>query len=261
MFQRKVSATRIAGATLVAAALAAGSPAQAAQTDGRKAVPHTHPSWTAHAQHLGAAKSSAAVEGRVYLAPQGGLDALKAAAEAVSTPGSASYRQFLSAGQYRATYAPTTADVNAVRTWLSDAGLHVDGVAPGNRYVSVSGTVGGAEKAFGAQIGRYVHNGDTVQAPTSALTVPASLASKVLTVTGIDTTPHVTKPRISTIPSAFVNARPCSAYYGQIPATTQADGTTPLPAFNGATLPYAVCGYKGAQFRGAYEGDAPYRRG
>src|SRR5207248_1672877 len=108
------------------------------------------------------------------------------------------------------------------------------------RYVSVSGTVRGAEKAFGAQIGRYVHNGATVQAPASALTVPSSVASKVLTITGIDTTPHLTSPKstrpsASTLPSAFVNARPCSAYYGQVPATAEADGTTPLPAFNGHT--------------------------
>jgi subtilase family serine protease len=254
MFRRTISATLVAGATLVAAALAAGGPAQAAQTDGRTAVPHTKPLWTAHARHLGAADSSASVHGRVYLAPNGGLAALKQAALAVSTPGSPSYRSFLTPAQYRATYAPTSADVSAIRSWLTGAGLHVDGVGPSNRYLSVSGTVRGAEKAFGAQIGRYEHNGATVQAPTSALTVPASLASKVLTVTGIDTTPHVTKPRISTIPSAFVNARPCSAYYGQIPATTKADGTTPLPQFNGATLPYAVCGYKGSQFRGAYEG-------
>jgi subtilase family serine protease len=255
MLSRTVSATLVAGATLVAAALAAGGPAQAAQNDGRKAVPHTKPLWTAHARHLGAADSSAAVHGRVYLAPQGGLAALKQAAIAVSTPGSASYRSFLTPAQYRATYAPTAADVSAVRSWLSGAGLHVDGVGPGNRYLSVSGTVRGAEKAFGTQIRRYVHNGTAVQAPASALTVPASLASKVLTVTGIDTTPHLTKPRSpSTLPSAFVNARPCSAYYGEIPATTQADGTTALPKFNGATLPYAVCGYKGSQFRGAYEG-------
>ena len=252
MFRRTFSATLVAGATLVAAALAAGGPAQAAQPDGRKAVPHTKPLWTAHARHLGAADSSATVHGRVYLAPQGGLAALKQAAMAVSTPGSASYRSFLTPEQYRATYAPTAADVSAVRGWLTDAGLHVDGVASGNRYVSVSGTVRGAEKAFGAQIGRFVHNGDTVQAPTSALTVPAALASKVLTVTGIDTTPHLTKPKASPLPDAFVNARPCSAYYGQIPATTKADGT-PLPTFNGATLPYAVCGYKGSQLRGAYE--------
>ncbi|HEX2892964.1 MAG TPA: S53 family peptidase [Marmoricola sp.] len=254
MLSRKISATLVAGATLVAAALAAGGPAQAAQADGRKAVPHTKPQWLAHADHLGAAKSSAAVQARVYLAPHGGLDALKQAALAVSTPGSATYHHFLTPAQYRAAYAPTATDVSAVRSWLTGAGLHVDGVAPGSRYLSVSGTVGGAEKAFGTQIGRFVHNGTTVQAPTSALTVPAALASKVLTVSGIDTTPHVTKPKVSTIPSAFVNARPCSAYYGQVPAAVEADGTTPLPKFNGATLPYAVCGYNGSQFRGAYEG-------
>lgn len=254
MLSRKISATLAAGATLVAAALAAGGPAQAAQADSRTAVPHTKPQWLAHADHLGAAKSSAAVQARVYLAPHGGLDALKQAAAAVSTPGSATYHHFLTPAQYRAAYAPTAADVSSVRSWLTGAGLHVDGVAPSNRYLSVSGTVGGAEKAFGAQIGRFVHNGTTVQAPTSALTVPTALASKVLTVSGIDTTPHVTKPKVSTIPTAFANARPCSSYYGQVPAAFEADGTTPLPQFNGATLPYAVCGYNGTQLRGAYEG-------
>ena len=38
-------------------------------------------------------------------------------------------------------------------------------------------------------------------------------------------------------PPAFVNARPCSATYGSTPAKYQADFKTPLPAFNGATLP------------------------
>lgn len=254
MLIRKVSATLIAGATLVAAALAAGGPAQAAQSSGRHAVPHTKPVWIAHAKHLGAAKSSAAVQGRVYLAPNGGLAALEDAAVATSTPGSATYRQFLTAAQYHARYAPTAADVSAVRSWLTDSGLHVGKVAPGNRYLAITGTVRDAEKAFGAQIGRYVHNGRTVQAPAAALTVPAALASRVLTVTGIDTTPHLTAPKATKPPAAFVNARPCSAYYGEKAATRQADGTTPLPTFDGHTLPYAVCGYTGPQFRGAYEG-------
>jgi subtilase family serine protease len=254
MFTRKFSATLIAGATLVAAALAAGGPAQAAQASGRQAVAHTKPMWIAHAKHLGAAKSSAAVQGRVYLAPRGGMAALKEAALAASTPGSATYHQFLTPAQYRAQYAPTSADVSAVRSWLTTSGLHVDKVAPGNRYLRISGNVGGAEKAFGAQIGRYVHNGRTVQAPSSALTVPDAVASNVLTITGIDTTPHLTAPKSSTLPAAFVNAKPCSAYYGETPATNQADGTTPLPKFDKHTLPYAVCGYTGPQFRGAYEG-------
>ena len=250
---RKISAVLIACFTLVAAALAAGGPAQAAHHSGRAAIAHSKPAWLAHARHLGAAKSSAAVEGRVYLAPRGGLAALKQAALAVSTPGSATYHHFLTAQQYRAQYAPSASDVSAVRSWLTGAGLHVDKVAPGNRYLSVRGTVRGAEKAFGTQIGRYVHNGATVQAPASSLTVPAALASRVLTITGIDTTPHLTRPKAPKPPDAFVNARPCSRYYGEKPANVKADGT-PLPAFNGSVLPYAVCGYTGPQFRGAYEG-------
>jgi len=258
MLKRNLGAAAIAAATLITAAIAGAGPAQAAD-HGTRAIPHTKPLWTAKAKHLGAAGSKASVHARVYLAPQGGIAALKAAAVAVSTPGSATYHQFLSPAQYRATYAPTSADVSAVRSWLAGAGLHVDGVAAGNRYLSVSGTVRGAEKAFSTQIGRFVHNGRTVQAPTTALAAPAAVASKVLTVTGIDTTPHLTAPKKSdsapaTLPGAFVNARPCSAFYGQVPATAQADGTTPLPKFNGATLPYAVCGYTGPQFRGAYEG-------
>ena len=258
MRRSHLSAALIATTTLVAAAIAGAGPAQAAD-HGTRAIPHTKPLWTAKARHLGAAGSKTSVHARVYLAPQGGIAALKAAAVAVSTPGSATYHQFLSPAQYRATYAPTGADVSAVRSWLTGAGLHVDGVAAGNRYLSVSGTVRGAEKAFSTQIGRFVHNGRKVQAPTTVLAAPAALASKVLTVTGIDTTPHLTAPKKSdsaqaTLPAAFVNARPCSTFYGQVPATAQADGTTPLPTFNGATLPYAVCGYTGPQFRGAYEG-------
>ena len=259
MLRRHVSAALVATTTLVAAAIAGTGPAQATG-HGTRTIPHTKPAWTARAEHLGAADSKAAVHARVYLAPQGGADALKAAVAAVSTPGSATYHQFLSTAQYRATWAPTNADVRAVRSWLTSAGLHVDGVAAGNRYVSVSGTVRGAEKAFSTQIGRFVHHGRQVQAPTTALAAPAAVASKVLTVTGIDTTPHLTAPKkaetpqASSLPAAFVNARPCSSYYGQVPAAKQADGTTALPAFNGATLPYAVCGYTGPQFRGAYEG-------
>ena len=39
---------------------------------------------------------------------------------------------------------------------------------------------------------------------------------------------------------AFGNARPCSIYYGQIAAKYQADFKTPLPKFQGQTLPYAL---------------------
>jgi subtilase family serine protease len=60
------------------------------------------------------------------------------------------------------------------------------------------------------------------------------------------------KPAAAKFPAAFVNARPCSSYYGQVAADRQADGAA-LPRFGGKVLPYAPCGYQPAQFRSAYE--------
>jgi subtilase family serine protease len=260
MHKRSITAAAIAATTVLASALAM-TPASAAPTT--KAVPNTKPAWVSHATHLGSAANSAATNARVYLAPRGGLAAVKQAATAMATPGSASYHKFLTAAQYRARFAPTDATVRAVSSYLRAAGLSVTGVGASNRYVTVKGTVAAAEHAFGAQIERYRHNGLTVQAPASSLAVPASLAAAVLTVTGLDTTPKIVKPSSQPSsdpnvapPAGFRNARPCSAYYGQIPASTKADGTTPLPQFNGKTLPYAPCGYTGPQFRSAYEGNS-----
>jgi hypothetical protein len=54
----------------------------------------------------------------VYLVPKGGLAAQAAAIAAVSTPGSAQYRHFLTSAQYQARYEPATATVAAVSAWL-----------------------------------------------------------------------------------------------------------------------------------------------
>ena len=98
-----------------------------------------------------------------------------------------------------------------------------------------------------------------MQAPSSALKVPASLGASVLTITGVDTTPHLVKPAstpdVAPPPPGFNNAQPCSHYYGQVSATYQADFSTPLPTYKGSTLPYAICGYTGPQLRAAYEGN------
>jgi subtilase family serine protease len=257
MHRRTITAAAATATAVIATAVAFSSTAAAAPA--KKAIPHTLPLWTAHAAHLGAASGSAAVSARIYLAPRGGLAAVRDAASAMSTRGSASYHKFLTPAQYRARFGTTAATVHAVSRYLTAAGLHVTGVGAGNRYLSVKGTVASAEHAFGARIDRYRHAGRTVQAPTSALSVPAGLASSVLTVTGLDTTPRIVKPASKaqvSPPAGFRNGRPCSSYYGELPAAKQADGSTPLPQFGGNTLPYAVCGYTGSQFRSAYEGNS-----
>jgi subtilase family serine protease len=252
MKPRGVTAAIAAALALLAVAMVSSSAGAAPST---KIVRNTKPLWTAHALRLGAVPATARVSARVYLAPHGGLAAVTRAATAMSTPGSSRYHRFLTPAQYHAQFGTTLATVHAVTAYLKSAGFRVTAVGDGNRYVSVTGTAAAAESAFGAQLARYRHDGRTVQAPSSALAVPAGLAPSVLAITGLDTTPKIVRPNVSP-PAGFRNARPCSNYYGQIPATTKADGVTPLPQFGGATLPYAVCGYTGTQFRSAYEGNS-----
>jgi subtilase family serine protease len=256
MQRRSITAAVAVAATVLGSAVATATSVGAAPSP--KAIPRSQPAWTAHAHRLGAASPNAAVSARVYLAPRGGLDAVKELAVAMATPGNAQYRKFLTSAQYQTRFGPTTATVHAVESYLRSAGLKVTGVGAGNRYVAVSGTVHGAQQAFSARIDRYRHGNRTVQAPSSALRVPANLANSVLTVTGLDTTPHLAKPaskQDAPPPGGFRNGRPCSLYYGQIPATYQADYHTRLPTFHNQRLSYAPCGYTGPQFRAAYEGN------
>ena len=266
-------ASRVAVVSAATAAVVLGlvTPAQAATSSSRPArvrVPNIQPALTG-AHRLGAAPAGQAVGLRLYLAgrdPAG----LAAAVKAVSTPGSARYRQYLTPAQVRDRYAADAATVAAVRSFLTGYGLKVTGV-PGNRtYVDAQGTVAQVQKAFGASLQQYAKNGTTIRATTSAVTVPSTLAGKVTAVSGLSsrsariTPSHVDGPHAATAarataarastartgraappPDAFVNAPPCSAYWAQKIATTR-------PTAFGKHQPYAPCGYTPSQIQGAY---------
>jgi len=233
--------------TVVVAGLVPATAAQAAPS--RKAIANSTPGWLSHGKKLGTASASAAVDARVYVGPNGGLAALTAAAYAVSTPGSATYHQYLTAEQFHAKYDATGATVKEVKDWLSAAGFTITATEASNRYIDVAGTVANAQAAFGVEIGDYSHDGLTVRAPAGALTAPSTVSDAVIAVDGVDTTPSVVAPKSkkpAPPPTLFKNAQPCSAYYGEKVDTTQ--------PFQGAALPYAVCGYNADQLRGAYVG-------
>jgi len=128
----------------LAAVVAAGGVATATGASSHAvALRGSAPAWTAHAA-VRPAKASGRVSVRVYLAPRGGLAALRAAVAALATPGSATYHRFLTPAQYRARYEPTAAAVSSVRAWLRSAGLRVTAVEASHRYVSASGSVADA---------------------------------------------------------------------------------------------------------------------
>jgi subtilase family serine protease len=252
---RSIRARGLVAMAVLAVAGLCVTPAAFAQ--GRRTVPSARPGGTRGARETGAVAKSQQVTLRIYLAPRGGVDALEAAAEGVSTPGSASYRRFLTPAQFRARYAPTSATIASVERYLKAEGLKVVSVEPSGRYIVARGPASAVQSAFATQLRTYRRGSDSFRAPTRGASVPGSIASRVLAVQGLSTDHHRFKPKAPIPPpDAFVNARPCSASYGEVKARFQADGKTPLPAFQGKTLPYAVCGYTPRQFRGAYEQDA-----
>ena len=237
----------IAGAaTIVALVVAAGA---SARTNGpfgssRHVLPGTKPSWTTAVPQTAAVPSGTLVHARVWIAPRNSAQ-LDALAQAVSDPSSAQYGQFISSDQYVAQYAPTADQVSQVTQWLTQSGLGIEAIGPDNHFVAVAGSASAIANAFGTSLADYLVNGAQAQAPVSDVSVPDSLAGLVTAVTGLSSLGHAMKPADFGAPDAFVNATPCSRYYGEQSAKT-------LPKFQGQTLPYAVCGYNPDQLRGAY---------
>jgi subtilase family serine protease len=255
------------GVAVAAVGLAAfAGPALADTSAPSVALKGSVPSW-AHAAK-GHASGSSAVRLTVVLNLRNPQGAAKLAA-AVSDPSSSQYGKYLSADAFRTRFAPTSADVAKVTHWLSRAGLRVADIPANHRWVTVTGTVAQAERAFGTTIDSFAVSGGTATAPASAAKVPASVAGLVAGVEGLTSQVRLNSPSIVSAngtrakataivrnanagattkappDAAFVNGTPCSAYYAQKTATT-------LPKAYGIHHEYAVCGYTPSQLRGAY---------
>ncbi|MDA0166151.1 S53 family peptidase [Solirubrobacter ginsenosidimutans] len=251
---------RAGRAALVACAAGlAAAPGALAAPAGRKPIAAAGPQVTLDAVDQGAAAKTAPQSLRVYLAPNGGEDALKQAVADVSTPGSPTYGHFLTPDQFRAKYAPSGATIKAVKHWLKAQGLQPAGAEASGRYITATGTAAAAEAAFATTLHEFTKGDETFQAPTATPTVPDAVASSILAVSGLATADKMMKPLQSfPPPAAYVNARPCSTSYGSTPGTFQADAQTPLPLLEGATVPYSLCGYEPGQLRSAYEGGTTF---
>jgi subtilase family serine protease len=222
------------------------------------------PRWAQPGRDRGDAAGSQSVTVTVYL-PLRNADAAQALVQQLSDPASASYGQYLSPDAFSQRFSPSDSDFAAVKGFLRGAGLNVGDVAEDNRYVEATGTLAQAESAFDTRVHRFAYRGRVLQAPTQDLSIPSSLSGKVLAVTGLDQSGTLTRPQRNgdlpgasspagerqnagtgaPPPDAFVNAPPCSTYFGEKIASQ-------YPSVNGQKVPFAPCGYTPAQFQGAY---------
>ncbi|CAM5322129.1 S53 family peptidase [Leifsonia shinshuensis] len=238
----------------------AASPAVAAP--GRSALPGSQPAWANAKALRSAAPATDTVDLRVYLPWQNQAQAA-ATALAVSTPGSASYRHYLTPQEFRKQFAPAQSSVVAVQQFLRSAGFSIVDTPSNNRYVSAEGTVAQAQSAFGVTLGEYDAYGTTLRAPESAVTIPAALNGIVESVVGLDQGADLIAPshtngngstngsspnQVHGAPAAgFRAGEPCSLWYGE-----KTVAMPNAPAYGTSTKPIAPCGYTPAQVRGLY---------
>jgi subtilase family serine protease len=243
----RAAVTAAAAATLAVGVLTSTAAAQPSTT--RSGIPGTHPSWaTASARMSSKPVTSGTVDARVFLAGQDPAG-LASYATAVATPGNALYGHYLTPAQVMARYGPTQAQVSAVSSWLTAAGLTVTTVKDEvGGYVAVQGSVQAAAHAFGVTFGTFRGPDRRAdRAPEETASAPAGVAGDVLTVAGLDTATHNMAPG-DTLPPPDPNfwiAPPCSQYYAQKIAVNE-------PSAYGIKQPWTNCGYTPRQIRGAY---------
>ena len=210
------------------------------------------PAWATADRQLGPVDRAETVQLQLHLKLRN-ADAALAELWAISDPKSPSYGKFLSTEQYDARYAPSDADVAAVRAELESVGLSVTYVPGNHAYVTAEGRAPAVEKLFSTTLAQYQVGSEVRRAATRAITLPPALASRVGAVLGVST-PNEMKPRsvrvggihpASDDPDA--SSPNCSQWYGQL-----SDTSDPPYAPGWSPLTIGPCGYFPPDVRKAY---------
>jgi Pro-kumamolisin, activation domain/Putative Ig domain len=113
---------------------------------------------------------------------------LQALANAVSTPGSPRYRQYITPQQFVQRFGPSAAQMKAVETSLRAHGLRAGTPSPNHLSIPVSTTAGAAARAFSVSFAHVVlRSGASGIVNQQAPAVDAAVAPVVQTVLGLDT--------------------------------------------------------------------------
>src|ERR1700759_4166015 len=205
-----MAGTRTAGRLACLLVLAALGPVAAAGAATVR-VGHTPPPPVG-ATFVGMVPASQRMHVTVTLRPRD-PSALAAYARAVSTPGSSSYRRYLTPAEFAARFGATARQIGAVRRSLLAHGLAPGRVSRGALSISVVAGAAALERAFAVSLTRMaLRHGGTAIRSSAAPAVAASIAGAVQSVVGLNTTapPHPLLVRArpgsrtaSSTPSAF----------------------------------------------------------
>ncbi len=185
---RRPERRRLAGATLLLFALVTlvALAASAAVGQPSPVAVGAAPQLPSNAVKLGPAPAAATISGAVILRPRD-EQALEGLIDEATSKSSSLFGHYLSKGQFATRFGPTATAVASVSTQLSSDGLHVNGTTDGGLLVRFSGSSAHVASAFATGLERYrLADGRVIRATTSAPSLPASIASSVASVVGLD---------------------------------------------------------------------------
>jgi subtilase family serine protease len=157
----------------------------------------TAPGIPPGAHAVGPASPSAGIHFDIVLQPRDARG-LQRFATAVSDPGSAEYRHFLSTGQFASRFGQSLAVVQRVYAALRQIGLHPGRISANNLVIPITATVGQASAALHTRIVSYrLATGRLAMANTSAPALPATVARVTQAVIGLSNLITVPDPAAS----------------------------------------------------------------
>lgn len=168
----------------------------------------------------------------VALQPRNGAE-LRTYAQLVSEPDSPFYKQYLTRQQSNLLFAPSSAQVDAVRSALTAAGLRPGAAIDDNLYIPVTATVGQLKQAFNIGFAGYrLKDGTVAFDATSVPKLDGAVAGDVSGVIGLD---DFMKPAVQTHTVGKSGA-----------GVHAAAGTLKTAAANGSAAPAMCAGFTGA---------------
>ena len=182
-----VAALVVAAVTVSAApVISAASPTTDANAAAAVASSSSVPALPPGSRAVGSVPATQMLSVDVVLRPRRPA-ALAAFDQAVTTPGSPSFRHFLAPGRFASVFGPSRRQVTAVRSWLESAGLQAGPTSGDGLLVPVRASVGRLARAFAVGFAEYrLPSGRLARLPTRAPLVAGDVASTVAGIVGLD---------------------------------------------------------------------------
>ena len=105
----------------------------------------------------------------------------------LNDPYDARYNHYLTPTQFAAQFGPTQAQYNALIAYAQSKGLTVTQTYPARTYISLSGTAGQVDDAFGVTLKQFKSpEGRVFHAPDTEVKVPSTVSGLIAAVVGLD---------------------------------------------------------------------------